>query len=247
MRNRMRTNTGGRAAHRLTCLAAVPLAVSLAFAGAVPAAASPVLDGGHAPVEERLDRGLVAATTPQGVHLSWRLLASEATGTGENGLTGTDFAVYRGDQRLATVTDSTNYLDEGADGSGEYRVVALKKNGKESKDVATARAWTGAAHDIPLNKPAGGVTPAGEAYTYRANDASVADLDGDGAYEYIVKWDPSNSKDVSQKGYTGNVYLDGTSSMARSCGGSTSASTCGRVRTTPRSSRTTSTRTAPPR
>ena len=37
---------------------------------------------------------------------------------------------------------------------------------------------------------------------------SVGDLDGDGEYEYIVKWDPSNSKDNSVKGYTGNVYLD---------------------------------------
>ena len=37
---------------------------------------------------------------------------------------------------------------------------------------------------------------------------SVGDLDGDGEYEYIVKWDPSNSKDNSVKGYTGKVYLD---------------------------------------
>ncbi len=47
-----------------------------------------------------------------------------------------------------------------------------------------------------------------EEYTYTANDMSVGDLDGDGEYEYIVKWDPSNSKDNSVKGYTGNVYLD---------------------------------------
>jgi len=52
------------------------------------------------------------------------------------------------------------------------------------------------------------VTPAGEAYTYSANDMSVGDVDGDGQYEYVVKWDPSNSKDVSQIGYTGNVYID---------------------------------------
>src|SRR4029450_1151469 len=36
----------------------------------------------------------------------------------------------------------------------------------------------------------------------------VGDLDGDGQYEYVVKWDPSNSKDVSQIGYTGTVFLD---------------------------------------
>lgn len=33
-------------------------------------------------------------------------------------------------------------------------------------------------------------------------------MDGDGEYELFVKWDPSNSKDNSQDGVTGNVYLD---------------------------------------
>ena len=45
-------------------------------------------------------------------------------------------------------------------------------------------------------------------YTYSANDASVGDLDGDGQYEIILKWDPSNSKDNSQDGYTGDVLID---------------------------------------
>ena len=62
--------------------------------------------------------------------------------------------------------------------------------------------------DIAFKVPDGGKTPKDEEYTYTANDMSVGDLDGDGEYEYIVKWDPSNSKDNSVKGYTGNVYLD---------------------------------------
>jgi rhamnogalacturonan endolyase len=33
-------------------------------------------------------------------------------------------------------------------------------------------------------------------------------MDGDGQYEIIVKWDPSNSKDNSQDGITDNVILD---------------------------------------
>ncbi len=36
----------------------------------------------------------------------------------------------------------------------------------------------------------------------------MGDVDGDGQYEFIVKWDPNNSKDVSQVGYTGNTYVD---------------------------------------
>ncbi len=62
--------------------------------------------------------------------------------------------------------------------------------------------------DVPLQVPPGGTTPSGEAYTYSANDASVGDLDGDGDYDFVVKWEPSNAKDNSQSGYTGNVYLD---------------------------------------
>jgi hypothetical protein len=62
--------------------------------------------------------------------------------------------------------------------------------------------------DVPLQIPPGGTTPSGESYSYSANDASVGDLDGDGEYEIVLKWDPSNAKDNSQSGYTGNVYID---------------------------------------
>ena len=41
-----------------------------------------------------------------------------------------------------------------------------------------------------------------------ANDGSAADLDGDGDYELILKWDPNDSKDNSQSGITSDVYLD---------------------------------------
>lgn len=44
--------------------------------------------------------------------------------------------------------------------------------------------------------------------TYSANDASVGDLDGDGELEIVLKWDPSDSKDASQQGTTGKVYID---------------------------------------
>ena len=59
--------------------------------------------------------------------------------------------------------------------------------------------------DVPII-PAGGSTRRG--LHLPANDASVGDLDGDGQYEIVLKWDPSNAKDNSQSGYTGNVYVD---------------------------------------
>jgi hypothetical protein len=155
---------------------------------------------------ERLGRGLVAAATSEGVFLSWRLLAPEVTGHTDAGLKGPDFAVYRDGRRIAKVSGATNYLDAAGTADARYRVVPL--SGPSRGKAASAEVWADGHLDIPLNKPADGVTPAGEAYTYRANDASVADLDGDDEYEIVVKWDPSNSKDVSQVGYTGNQYLD---------------------------------------
>ena len=38
------------------------------------------------------------------------------------------------------------------------------------------------------------------------NDMSVGDLDGDGVLELIVKWYPSNAKDNSGSGYTGQDF-----------------------------------------
>ena len=59
-----------------------------------------------------------------------------------------------------------------------------------------------------MQKPANGVTPAGDTYIYSPNDASIGDVDGDGEYEIILKWDPSNSHDNAHDGYTGEVLID---------------------------------------
>ncbi|MEN0642197.1 rhamnogalacturonan lyase [Alkalicoccobacillus gibsonii] len=159
------------------------------------------------PQLEELDRGVVAVATSQGVFVSWRLLKEEATGYSDTGLTGVNFHVYRDGSKIAEVTDSTNYLDaKGTEGS-EYTVRAVK-DGIELDESDPVNPWADGYYDLPLQKPEDGVTPAGEQYTYHANDMSVGDVDGDGQYEFIVKWDPSNSKDVSQKGYTGNTYID---------------------------------------
>ncbi len=179
---------------------------------------------------ERLNRGLAAVKAANGVFLSWRLFRQEVSGSSSTGLTGTDFAVYRNGERIALVTDSTNYLDREGTQADRYRVVPVR-DGRETAEAGAGREGGAAAGekpaatyregcdgsvsvrqhpywDIPLQKPAGGVTPAGESFDYHANDMSVGDVDGDGEYEYIVKWDPSNSHDVSQKGYTGKCYID---------------------------------------
>ena len=107
------------------------------------------------------------------------------------------------------VVDPVRRTDAGGTATSEYTVVS--SDGDVSDPVVPS---PDSYLDIPLQRPAGGTTPPGvihpqgEAYTYSAGDASVADLDGDGELEYLVKWDPSNGKDVSQVGYTGTVYLD---------------------------------------
>ena len=208
-----RTRTSARRTRTLTAIAGT--AVLVGTLTAVPATAGPLptTGGHHGPSRgpdgltlERLDRGLVAATSPEGVFLSWRLLATEVTGATATGLTGPDFAVYRDGVKLGTVTDSTNFVDPAGTATSRYRVAAVVAG--VEVDGAEATPWAQPSLDIPLHKPADGVTPVGEAYTYAANDMSVADVDGDGQYEYIVKWDPSNAKDVSQVGYTGNVFVD---------------------------------------
>lgn len=156
---------------------------------------------------EKIGRGLVAVKVNNGVFLSWRLWLDEVNGYGPLGMTGADFAVYRNGERLALVSDSTNYLDRDGKENDCYAVAAVT-DGKEAEPCEEAEPWKQAYLDIPLKRPEGGVTPAGEAYIYHANDMSVGDVDGDGEYEYIVKWDPSNAHDVSIKGYTGKCYLD---------------------------------------
>ncbi|KQQ92124.1 hypothetical protein ASF72_02685 [Arthrobacter sp. Leaf141] len=193
---------------RLLSVGALGAALTLGCLAAPASAVGPSAATGNPGIQlDQLDRGLVAAGTSEGVFLSWRLLGPEATGSSETGLTGADFNVYRDGTRLATVTDSTNYLDPSGTSGAAYTVRAVV-GGVEVDASAPATAWNSNFVDIPLKKPADGVTPAGQAYTYSANDASVGDVDGDGQYEFIVKWDPNNSKDVSQVGYTGNTYVD---------------------------------------
>ncbi|MBV7321038.1 rhamnogalacturonan lyase [Bacillus halotolerans] len=150
---------------------------------------------------EYLTRGLIAVKTEQGVFVSWRFL-----GTDHETVT---FHIYRNGDRITgkPISDSTNFLDEKGTEDSLYQVAAVYK-GREERLSKEAPVWRENVLELPLNKPEGGVTPDGKPYTYSANDASVGDVDGDGEYEIILKWDPSNSKDNAHDGYTGDVLID---------------------------------------
>ena len=77
------------------------------------------------PQLEKLDRGLVAVKTNDGVYLSWRFLREEVRGATQERLTGADFAVLRNGEVIATVTDSTNYQDRAGQVTDEYAVAAI--------------------------------------------------------------------------------------------------------------------------
>ena len=141
---------------------------------------------------ESLDRGVVSVRSGSGNLVSWRLLANDAAGT--------SFNVYRAGTKITAspVTASTNYLDAGAAAGSVYTVRAVV-NGTEQAASGNSLNFANGYLDVPISPPGS---------IYSANDASVGDLDGDGQYEIILKWDPSDSKDNSQSGVTSNVYVD---------------------------------------
>lgn len=149
---------------------------------------------------EFLTRGVVAVRkTTSSVFVSWRMLGTDSAGIA--------FNVYRNGVKLnaTPITTSTNFLDNTTT-NGTYTVRAII-NGVEGAASAPVSVWANNQLTIPLQIPAGGTTPDNVAYTYSANDASVGDMDGDGEYEIVLKWDPSKVND-NAGGYSGNQIFD---------------------------------------
>ncbi len=158
---------------------------------------------------ENLNRGVSAAYTGSGVLISWRILATDDPST--------TFNLWKnGETMLGTFTleDASNYLDTAGTATDWYTIDTYVGDectefAQVSRNLSTrSTGQSGAYFDIPLQKPADQTMPDGTTCTYSANDASVADADGDGEYEIYLKWDPSNSQDNSKDGYTGTVFID---------------------------------------
>lgn len=136
-------------------------------------------------IRERLDRGLVALPAEGGgVYLGWRLLESDPAEVA--------FHLYRrGDDgktvkvNAAPILETTDFLDKTAPESGpcHYHVVPVVggKEGEASKPVVVDGARKPADY-LSLALP--------EGRTFQK--CGIADLDGDGAYDFVIKQPNAN-------------------------------------------------------
>ncbi len=151
---------------------------------------------------ERLGRGVIAIReNPSTVAVSWRYLSSDPMNE--------SFDIYRNGEKINNhpLKDATFFQDAYTGTESVLYTVKAREGKTESTYQLPANALSGYLN-IPLNRPEDGTTPLGQNYFYTPNDASIGDVDGDGEYEIILKWDPSNAHDNSHDGYTGEVYVD---------------------------------------
>jgi rhamnogalacturonan endolyase len=144
---------------------------------------------------ERLDRGAVAMAAADGrVYVGWRLLASDPPGIG--------FDVLRSIGRdgswekltIEAITDSSNFVDTTAGGTSWYYRVQPVDAGVQS----------GLARSDPADAQRGCLTIRLQG-DYGANKLALADLDGDGVYDFIIK-QPAGSIDPGSPRRSPDTY-----------------------------------------
>ncbi len=163
--------------------ARIALAVGLAIASSSFAARQ----------AEKLDRGLVATRDGSSVFVSWRLNADDAPKT--------PFNVYLDGAKLNAepLTGGTNFVDENAPSADAvYEVRAIVDGAEQPGTKFGVRVNAPRFLSIPIQD-----LPAG----YFPNDASAADLDGDGRLDLVVHL-VGAAKDNSQSGVTSEPIYD---------------------------------------
>ncbi len=127
-------------------------------------------------VTDVLDRGLVAMKTDAGVFCSWRINASEWDD-------GTQYNIYRGSTKLNTAPlNVSNFTDPSGSADAVYTIRPVI-NGVEADACSPVKVWE---KNYTIIKPQhapeikAGLVP---------NDATVADVDGDGQLEILMKYD----------------------------------------------------------
>jgi rhamnogalacturonan endolyase len=155
----------------------------------------PLSSGGGFALVENLDRGVVAVAQGGGVYVGWRMFGYEYDRDRPERIA---YNLYRDGALLTTVADSTNFLDPGGAAASSY-AVSVVIDGVEGPLSSPITPWAQNFLRVPLQSPGA---------IYNAHDASLGDVDGDGQYEIIMLWEPSDAKDNSQGGITSNVFID---------------------------------------
>ena len=156
-----------------------------------------------------LNRGLMAlslngAKSGTGNLVSWR--HREADGYGVK------YKLYRGDadaqnyvlNRGLYIIDKTNFVDRDGKADNYYRLETYDKAGVLLETEVSRKTWDNQTFYIPTETPVDDLYDA----VYSPNDASYCDMDGDGEYEIILKWSPSNEKDAASSGTTSPAIFD---------------------------------------
>ena len=141
-------------------------------------------------VTDKLTRGLVAipqgdktgqdsryGVSGSGIFISWRILPSEYYDTKYN--------LYRGTTKIAENLTVSNYQDDSGTKTSVYKVVPVIKGTEREDLAATCTPWEHQYWEIPVQPVVG--RDGNAASGYSLNDCSVADVDGDGEMEFVVK------------------------------------------------------------
>ena len=135
---------------------------------------------------DQLDRGLIAMKTARGMYLNWRIQADEYYDITYN--------VYRNGQLINDKPLSvSNYTDTEGSIDSKYTVAAVV-NGVEKSKSKEAKNWSTSYTEIQLNHE-------GIKSTLVPNDATCADVDGDGELEIIMKFDNLSEMEQSYPKY----------------------------------------------
>ena len=124
-------------------------------------------------VKEPLDRGVVAVRTGAGVYVGWRLLETDDPGVAFNVYRTTNGRSFK-KVNSRPVSATTDFLDKNAPAGSSYQVrpVVARKELPASRTVA-------ALEQNYVRVPFQG--------DYPSQKVAVADLNGDGAYDFVIK------------------------------------------------------------
>ncbi|MBO5750693.1 MAG: hypothetical protein J6R36_07100, partial [Bacteroidaceae bacterium] len=127
---------------------------------------------------DTVDRGLVAVKVSNGVFVSWRVFGEEYYDVTYN--------LYRNGTKVNSKPLSvSNFTDASGSTSSTYTVAPVI-DGVEQEKSAAVKVWSQQYIDIPMQSV---INRNGQNVTadYTLNDVSLADVDGDGVSEFIVK------------------------------------------------------------